>query len=278
MILVNGCSFSTPTGLDPELENFNWPEILSDKMNIPIKNLSHEGKSNRLIYKELYTYLIWAKQNKVEFPKYVIMQTSDNFRDHIFSGQKSGRMLPNDFESQFDIPGKQYVKLFSWKGHLMQKDKKHSGSVLKRIVPYTSRIRNSHGVIKKEETQIEHIPVGDTTLVEPKLRSLIEHCSLQKLCKELDIPLLILNFYGFKGVQEDPLYKELDMNMFISNQAQKGLYNHLEVFGFDKTDDYHFNVDGHLYITDIVYDYFINNKQIEMLSSLEPIDTSFDYT
>jgi len=278
MILINGCSFSTSTSLDPEHKNLNWPEILSDKMDMPIINLSLQGKSNRLIYKELYTYLIWAKHKRKDLPKYVIMQTSDNFRDHIFSGNKSGRILPNNFDTQVGDYGKYYLKLFSWRGYELQKNEKHTGSFLRRILRVG--VKNVIDNEEKYEEQLysETRPVGDTTLVEPKLRSLIEHCSFQKLCKELNIPLLILNFYGFKDMEEDPLYKELDMNTFISNQAITGLYNHLELFGFDKTDGFHFNIDGHLYISDIVYDYFINNKRIEMLSSPEANEISFDYT
>jgi len=69
MILVNGCSFSTSASLKEHVQDLIWPNLLASQLDMEVINFAKEGKSNRHICRELFTYLIWAKQEKKELLK-----------------------------------------------------------------------------------------------------------------------------------------------------------------------------------------------------------------
>ena len=54
--LVNGCSFTL--GLELKNNSMRYTNILSAKSGIALTNLSSEGKSNKVMYEELYTILL----------------------------------------------------------------------------------------------------------------------------------------------------------------------------------------------------------------------------
>ena len=259
MILVNGCSFSTNVGLRDDLREYIWPNMLSEKLKFKVRNLSHYGKSNRLIYRELYSYLIWAKQGKVEMPKIVIMQTTENFRDHVYLYKKSGRFKPNNLESQLDIEN--WTKLVTHKSVVLNyqsKIMKGLGSSLKSVDFFDKKDGTGITVKQKEEL------LYDETLREPELRQAQEIISLQALCEKMDLKLCIVPFFGFysHNVMQDPLYKEINQRQFLLSDLKGGMFDYLINHFFDMTDGYHFNVDGHKFIADAIYNFFKNDVKV----------------
>jgi len=290
MILVNGCSFSTNTQLDRKVSHLTWPNVLSDKLNTQVENFAFPGKSNRLIFRQLYTYLIWAKQGKAKLPKYVVMQTTDNFRDHIFSNAKTNLFKPNNFVSQIEM--RYWLKMVSWNGYLANKQTKKYKGVGSTLRYLATRRKNRAFIIEEDE-----VPIMDESLREPELRHALEIISLQRLCKELEIKFCILPFFGFysHNIHLDPLYKEIHQGDFCTTDMQNGLFYYLSGNGFNRTDGYHFNIDGHKFIADTVYDFLTNDKKLKVSNTDNlyaqetiampankraslPEDFSFDYT
>ena len=273
MILINGCSFSTSRGLQKEFEDLNWVNILSKQLQQPIINLSHEGKSNGWIYRELYSYLIWAKQGLKELPECVIMQTSDFFRDHAFAAQKSRSFKPNNFDSQLFDNRRNVVKLgnHGWHNYLLNNnlDVNDTVSIVgKEII---------NGKIEKYS-----VPICDSSRREQQLRYLMQIHSLEQLCKNLNIKFFLFNFWNFHTrIKLDPLYKELNKNNFILKNQQKSFYTYMRQSGFDTTDEMHFNIDGHKFISDIVYNFLQTQIQFDFPSLPKPANNKqpiFDYT
>ena len=259
MILINGCSFSTNQGMRDDLSEYIWPNMLSEKLKLKVKNLSHHGKSNRLIYRELYSYLIWAKQGKVEMPKFVIMQTTENFRDHVYLYKKSGNFKPNNLESQLDIGN--WARLVTYKNVVLNyqsKIMKGLGSTLKSVDFFEKKDGEGVTVKKIEE------PLYDETLREPELRQLQEIISLQVLCEKMSLKLCIVPFFGFysHNVMQDPLYKEINQDQFLLSDLKDGMFDYLINNFFDVTDGYHFNVDGHKFLADVIYDFLKSDVKL----------------
>lgn len=259
MILVNGCSFSTNHGLRNDLSEYIWPNILSEKLELKVKNLSHYGKSNRLIYRELYSYLIWAKQGKVEMPKFVIMQTTENFRDHVYLYKKSGRFKPNNLESQLDIGN--WTKLVTHKRVLLNYQSKIMeglGSSLKSVDFFEKK--DGTGITVKQQEELLY----DETLREPELRQAQEIISLQALCEKMGLKLCIVPFFGFysHNVMQDPLYSEIDQSQFLLSDLKDGMFSHMINNFFDMTDGYHFNIDGHKFLADVIYNFLKNDVKV----------------
>lgn len=262
MILVNGCSFSTDVSLEEHLKNFIWSNLLASQLDMEVINFAQEGKSNRHICRELFTYLIWAKQGKKELPKYVVMQTSDHFRDHMFNFVYSGNLKPNNFDSQLIDPKHNFHKIFSQKAS----DIALPDSLGTKVIVY--------GPDGKFEYRI-----GDLTLREPMLRNIIEQISLQNLCAQLGIPLIVFNMFGFTSrVDEDPLYHELDKSNYVISDPTKGMYEHMVSLSFDRTDRYHFNVDGHEFMSDSIYDFITDGKTVDHIPYTGEWHEPFDYT
>lgn len=262
MILINGCSFSTPTDLRKDLKAYIWPKLLANKLKTKLKIYAAPGKSNRLIYRELYTYLIWAKQGKVEMPKQVVMQTTDNFRDHFFKNSRSGELKPNNLISQMNMGN--YVKMASWNGYLkLKKDNPNQKTLGAKLNVFVVGLNSKN---KTLETREHEIDIGDVSLREPELRHALEIISLQQLCKSLNVKLCILPFFGFysHNIDLDPLLSEIDQNDFCTTDMKNGIFYYLDSNGFDRTDGYHFNVDGHKFVSDTVYDFLVHNKKLEV--------------
>lgn len=265
MILFNGCSFSTSKGIDASLHYLIWPKLLSDKMNMPFGNLAFEGKSNTFILKELYTYLIWAKQGRKKLPKIVVVQLTDFFRDHVFFRNASGRLQPNDFDSQL-FKNEGWVKTKSANAFRNIREKTLADKSLDKdsVLGGGAMLRTWMYDKNKKEFKGNDAFIGDDTFNEPMIRNIYELLNLQKLCDELKIKLFVLNFFGWKNIMfDDPLFKELNKHIFILKNISYNynFYEYMLEMGFDRPDGYHFNIDGHKHIAELVYDYITNNNK-----------------
>jgi len=264
MILVNGCSFSTSASLKEHVQDLIWPNLLASQLDMEVINFAKEGKSNRHICRELFTYLIWAKQEKKELPKYVVMQTSDHFRDHFFNSRYSGKMKPNDFDSQLCRPRHNFHKIYSHRAAVDEKN-------------YNENLGTK--LLVKNKKRSRSYDIGDKSLKEPMLRNLIEQISLQNLCTQLNIPLIVFNMFGFDNkIDEDPLYHELDKSNYVISDPTKGMYEHMVSLSFDRPDKYHFNVDGHEFISDSIYDFITDGKTVDHIPYTGEWHEPFDYT
>ena len=262
MILVNGCSFSTDASLEENVKDSIWSNLLASRLNMKVINFAQQGKSNRHICRELFTYLIWAKYGKKELPKYVVMQTSDHFRDHMFNVKYSGKMKPNDFDSQLCRPKHNFHKIYSQKASDI-------------ALPFSL---GTKVIVQVPDQKLEY-RIGDKTLREPMLRNLIEQISLQNLCDQLGIPLIVFNMFGFDNrIYEDPLYHELDKSNYVISDPTKGLYEHMVSLSFDRTDKYHFNIDGHEFMSDSIYDFITDGKTVDHMPYTGEWHEPFDYT
>lgn len=264
MILINGCSFSTHTGLEKGKEDLIWPVLVAKRLGLKYKNFAYPGKSNNLIIRNLYTYLIWVKAGRFKKPSHVLLQLTDSFRDHVFKHTHSGLFKPNNIDSQITLG--HWEKKISWNGYLAKRASggKGMGSTL-----HITTTRGSARTQTSEEIPLSLEPyaydIGDETLREQQLRLLIEIDSLQRLCKEMKIPLSIINFWGFDHhLNPDPLYNNIDRSDFMINNIHYGLYDHLVEHSFRETDGYHFNIDGHKYISDVVCNFIKTRKQIKV--------------
>jgi hypothetical protein len=260
MILLNGCSFSTNAGLNfppyndkPFLKKHIWPNLLSEKLNEPIINLAEQGKSNSLIFRQLYTYLIWAAEKKVEMPTSVIMQIVDFKRDHAFLHSRSGKLKPNDLETQLTLDN--YIKIYSasYENYLREQKQSPWKTPVTTYVTYDIREELDHPVRR------EH-GIGDISTREVQLRNLLEIHALQTLCKKLKIEFALLNFWAFyENTKKDPLYEILDKSKFVLENQNTNFYHYMVGSDFTMPDRSHFGLDGHKFISDIVYN-FISNK------------------
>ena len=265
MILISGCSFSTDTGLDEGQENLIWPVLVANRLGLKYKNFSEPGKSNSLIIRNLYTYLIWVKAGRFRKPSHILLQLTDSFRDHMVKHTHSGEFKPNNIDSQISLA--HWEKKISWNGYLAKKASGENGMGSKLQIIAPSGTKKSTQNSEEIKIALEHYTydIGDESLREPQLRLLIEIDSLQRLCKEMKIPLSIINFWGFDHhLNPDPLYNNIDRSDFLINNMHYGLYDHLVEHSFRETDGFHFNIDGHKYISDLVCNFIKTRKQIKV--------------
>ena len=285
MILINGCSLSTAAGLNfppydnkPFLKKYIWPNLLSEKLNAPIINLAEEGKSNSIIFKQLYTYLIWAAEKKVEMPTRVIMQIIDFKRDHAFLHSRSGKLKPNNLETQLTLD--YYVKTFSASYEYYLKRK----NISTYKTPITTNV--TYEIKEKLDYPIRReVGIGDISTREVQLRNLLEIHALQTLCEKLKIEFTLLNFWAFyENTKEDPLYEILDKSKFVLENQNTNFYHYMVGSNFTMPDGSHFGLDGHKFISDIVYNFISNKVKFNFPDNIGNLRRSlkakavFDYT
>lgn len=270
--LVNGCSFTL--GLELKNNSMCYTNILSARLGIAIKDLSSEGKSNKVMYEELYTVLLNIRAGDLPPPKAVIWQTTDNYRQFIIRSSYSKRTIPGNLNSQI-VSGEKghstkYQKLEYWSIHKSLKDYKQyclsngiSYEELYTGVKLHLTTWDSEIGLKEGTTSCF---VGDYTRITYELEHIRNIFSLQALCKEMNIPLAILNYYEpDKKILKDKMIANLDDSFFIiKNYKHGGLYNHLLWRGYSRPDGFHFDVDAHEFKADIIYDFITSGKQIEV--------------
>lgn len=286
--LVNGCSFTL--GLELKNNGMRYTNILSARLGIAIRDLSSEGKSNKVMYEELYTFLLNVRAGDLPPPKAIIWQTTDNYRQYIIRSLYSERTIPGNLSSQI-VSGE--------KGHSAKYQKLEYWSVYKSLQDYEQYCLSNGiffenlytGVQLKLTTWDRRLGlhnrssgfVGDYTRVTYELEHIRNIFSLQALCKEMNIPLAILNYYEpDKKILKDKMIANLDDSFFIiKNHKHGGLYNHLLWRGYSRPDGFHFDVDAHEFKADIIYDFITSGKQIEVETErhqdLEDYPV-FDYT
>lgn len=264
MILLNGCSLSTSAGLNfppyndkPLLKKHIWPNLLSEKLNEPIINLAEEGKSNSFIFRQLYTYLTWAMEKKVEMPTRVIMQIIDFKRDHLFAHSCSGRFKPNDLESQLNLDYFTKIYSASYENYLKLQKKSIWDIPITTNVTYIIREENDNPIRRE-------VGIGDISTREVQLRNLLEIHALQTLCEKLEIEFTLLNFWAFyENTREDPLYEILDKSKWVLENQNTNFYYYMIGSNFTMPDRSHFGLDGHKFISDIVYNFISNNVKFD---------------
>tara|TARA_R100000951_G_C2642796_1_gene181532 strand:- start:75 stop:953 length:879 start_codon:yes stop_codon:yes gene_type:complete len=269
--LVNGCSFTL--GLELNNNSMRYTNILSARLGIAIKDLSSEGKSNKVMYEELYTILLNVRAGDLPPPKAVIWQTTDNYRQYIIRSLYSERTIPGNLSSQIVAGEKshsaKYQKLEYWSVHKSLKDYKQY--CLLNGISYEELYTGVQLHLTTWESEIglkssRSSFVGDYTRVTYELEHIRNIFSLQALCKEMNIPLAILNYYEpDKKILKDKMVAILDDSFFIiKNYKHGGLYNHLLWRGYSRPDGFHFDVDAHEFKADIIYDFITSGKQIEV--------------
>lgn len=298
--LVNGCSFTL--GQELKYTQQIYVNTLSSRLKLECFNISSQGKTNSIMYQELYAFLLNVKSGDIKKPEFVIWQTTDNYRQGIIRYRrefKDKRNIPGDVISQLSIGVNNYTyeykklrywsskkKLESYRESLIPEEQEKfdkaigCGSVLLHFLPIHDK---STGVIKNNDFNHEQTAITDITNISYELNHISNIVSLQALCKEIDVPLAILNYYEFNPlVLKDNMIKCIDDSKFvIKNYKEKGIYNHFLWRGFDRPDGFHFDADAHAFKADIIYDFITLGKQIEVeTESHEDLEDYpvFDYT
>lgn len=83
-LVVNGCSFSYCQNLE-NLTEEGWPRLLSDRLNIPLVNISVKGTSNESICRRAVEYHYLDTQANITSPLYIIGFTSSLRREEYLS-------------------------------------------------------------------------------------------------------------------------------------------------------------------------------------------------
>ncbi len=253
MILVNGCSFSAGAQLENHEDRYsNQLDHLLDEETV--RNIAADSKDNNFSYFELYSYILHAKtKSELTLPKIIIWQLTDYYRYNLPYYGSSGTWKPNDWYSFLGNHSFRTIKTIWWPRYF--KIQKH----LKNL-----RVNNHHERAIIEEsirgfgTQIlaeeNGWPVGDSTFYLNELRTGVNIKSLELLCKDNGIQLIIVNYFPFsKKAQEDPIIKSINYdNYLIANPGEGGMYNNLLRIGFDQPDNYHFGKAGHRYQAEVL--------------------------
>lgn len=297
--IANGCSFTL--GDELKYSEQIYVNSLANRIKLKFFNFSSQGKPNNLIYQELYAYLLNVKSGDIKKPEFVIWQTTDNYRQMIiknFRKYKGIEDIPGDVFSQIcryrNGYGKKYEKLRYWnqrenienyRDSLIPEEQEKfdklvgSGSCLAIYIPK----KLSDGFLRNDHFNVKLSSIGDETSISYELNHISNIVSLQLLCREINIPLVILNYYEFNPlILKDNMVKCIDDSSFvIKNYKEKGIYNHLLWRGYDRPDGFHFDADAHAFKADIIYDFITSGKQIEVETErhqdLEDYPV-FDYT
>ena len=274
-IMLQGCSFSWGEGLDfPEQQRYS--AILESMADVKIRNIAESSKCNSVSYFELHAILSYIALGKLQKPKILIWQLADNFREGIVDNGASGSWIPGSLGSMVGNYRKRYITCIEWNRY------DYITNIVKKLKAKGENkkanwYKQQHGTgtclvyddpsldsdVKNKD--VRRWPIGDETFIRNELLTCMHIQTIQKLCKELEIKLVIINYYGIPiDVQKDPIFKQIDTSDFLIKNYTWGLYNHMLWKGFSKPDDFHFGVDGHLYQADIVYDFLYNNTSLEV--------------
>lgn len=276
MLLSSGCSFTAGQFEAGKKYTSPYPSILGSKLGLKSVNLSAAGADNIFIIQSLIHYLL-VKNFDVLDKVYVTVQLSDFFRKLVFRRDKSGSVQPADLGSQLNLRDR-FVKLNSFDYELT--NKKASA-----LVVTFHRYEEKEKVTRTLQRRIvrggkDIVDIGDTTFNYQKLETLIALNSLKTICDQKGIKLAIINYYGFGKWKNDTLLLKLKDNLVIDN-PEFGLYNELLWLGFNRPDNYHFDLEAHEWQASMLYDYFKHNKRITVREDPAPnLDKTkvYDYT
>ena len=289
MILLNGCSFSDGCQLSDV--KHAYPNLLRDMLDEEIIDLSEESKNNFYMAFELNAYILHKLHNNEELPRIIIWQHTDCFRNHLIDYNSSGTWKPNNLSSlvgrlsRFSHMrknkssshehgfAKRFVKQTSFMGYQMlqeyQKQNKDSNhpDADKAIRVWGMGSRIQHRIPSKEGgSRIIQCRIGDSSFVMNHLQHAMNVYNLQMLCNNLNIRLINYNYFPFgPEISQDPIVKQIDKSSYLLSDylSNWGMYNHLLWKGFNQPDNYHFDEAAHLYQAEVLYDFIVNNKQLE---------------
>ncbi len=88
-LVVNGCSFTYCQGLQSPLTE-GWPNLLAEKLNIPLVNLASPGAGNDRIVRTTIEYLY---NNPLPNPLYVIVFSHSSRREEFYKDIKDYRLI-----------------------------------------------------------------------------------------------------------------------------------------------------------------------------------------
>ncbi len=260
MILVNGCSFSAGAQLKTDADRYsNQLDNLLDEETVC--NIAANSKDNNFSYFELYSYILHAKtKSELTLPKIIIWQLTDYYRYNLPYYGSSGTWKPNDWYSFLGDHSFRTIKTIFWPRyfnikrrlrHLRVNNQHEQAIIEEAIVGYGTQIIAQEAVW----------PVGDSTFYLNELRTGVNIKSLEQLCEDNGIRLIIVNYFPFsKKAQEDPIIKSINYdNYLIANPGEGGMYNNLLSMGFDQPDNYHFGEPGHRYQAEVLKG-FIESK------------------
>jgi hypothetical protein len=123
-----------------------------------------------------------------------------------------------------------------------------------------------------DDSRVETKLIGDTSETFMKYQWCQKLIHLQLLCEVKKIKLVIMNYYPIgEDFKEDPSFKAIDLdNFIIEDPFKSGMYEHLEIEAFTKTeDDFHWEIDAHAYQADILEDFIKNNTKIKVRSEIK---------
>jgi hypothetical protein len=289
MILLNGCSFSDGCQLSDV--KHAYPNLLRDMLDEEIIDLSEESKNNFYMAFELNAYILHKLHNNEELPRIIIWQHTDCFRSHIIDYQFSGTWKPNDLSSLLGrfsriLPNRKdgspsheygfsnrFVKQTTFMGYQMlqryQKESKdrNDPDADRAVREWGMGSKLQHRIPSKEGgSQVLNCRLGDSSFVMNHLQHAINVYNLQLLCNNLNIRLINYNYFSFgPEISQDPTVKQIDKSSYLLSDhlSNWGMYNHLLWKGFNQPDNYHFDEAAHLYQAEVLYDFIVNNKQLE---------------
>lgn len=275
MLLSSGCSFTAGQYGEGKLYETPYPSILSSKLGLKCVNLAEAGSDNIFIIQSLIHYLL-VKNIDVLDKVYVTVQLSDFFRKLIFNRDKSGTVRPTDIRSQIRLRDR-FRKINNFNHELIDQ----TASTYLITLARNERIEKVLGGHKRITSKGKGFTqVGDTTLNYQKLETLIALNSLKAICDQKGVKLAIINYYGFGEWKNDTLLLQLKDNLVIDN-PEFGLYNELLWLGFNRPDNFHFDLEAHEWQASMLYDYFKYKKQISVREDPAPnLDKTkvYDYT
>lgn len=88
-LVVNGCSFTYCQGLENPLTE-GWPNLLAEKLNIPLVNLASPGAGNDRIVRTTVEYLY---NNPLPNPLYVIAFSHSSRREEFYNDIKKYKLI-----------------------------------------------------------------------------------------------------------------------------------------------------------------------------------------
>jgi len=275
MLLSSGCSFTVGQYGEEKIYEAPYPTILSSKLQSKYVNLSAPGADNIYIIQSLIHYIL--VKNFVVFDEvYATVQLSDFFRKLVFNREHSGTVHPCDINSQINLR-KKFRKINNFGYELFNKETSTYIITLARNETIENIDLERIRTVRKGRDVTQ---VGDSTFNYQKLETLIALNSLKAICDQRGINLAIINYYGFGEWKDDTLLLQLKENFVIDN-PEFGLYNELLWLGFNRPDNFHFDLEAHEWQASMLHDYFKYNKRITVREEPAPnLDNTnvYDYT
>ena len=275
MLLSSGCSFTAGQYGEHIVYEAPYPTILSSKLQSKYVNLSAPGSDNIYIIQSLIHYILVKNFDGFD-EMYVTVQLSDFFRKLVFNRKQSGTVQPCDINSQINLR-KRFKKINNFGRELVAKE---ASTYVITLARHETLENTDLGKICTIQKGKDVVQVGDATFNYQKLETLIALNSLKAICDQRGIKLAIINYYGFGEWKDDLLLLKIKENFVIDN-PQFGLYNELLWLGFNRPDNYHFDLEAHEWQASMLYDYFKYNKQITVREDPAPNSDNtnvYDYT